>query len=108
LLEAAGKWMGMYDMYQIIFLLRLFTPQMDLIEVNGETLTDMSSDELVSKDSGLFVNGDSLGEILDNKIHLKKFMRLTRQCKAVVISRCCHHHNIGPSGAVQTVSSKAP
>jgi hypothetical protein len=30
-----------------------------------------------------------LDEILENKTHLKKFMRLTRQCKAVLISRCC-------------------
>ena len=81
--------MGIYDMNQIFFLFRLFSPQMDLIEVNSETLGDMSSDEFLSKDTGLVINGDSLDEILEYKTHLKKFMRLTRQCKAVLISRYC-------------------
>ena len=63
---------------------------MDLIEVNSETLGDMTSEEVLSKETGLVVNGDSLDEILENKSHLKKFMRLTRQCKAVLIFRCFH------------------
>ena len=81
--------MGIYDMYLIVILLRLFSPQMDLIEVSGETLGDMTSDEVLSKEIGLIVNGDSLDEILENKTHVKNFMRLTRKCKAVLISRCC-------------------
>jgi hypothetical protein len=62
---------------------------MDLIEVSGESRGDMTSDEVLSKETGLVVNGDSLDEILEKKTHLKKFMRLARQCKAVLISRCC-------------------
>ena len=65
--------MGIYDMYQIVILLRLFSPQIDLIEVNSETLGDMTSEEVLSKETGLVVNGDSLDEILENKSHLKKY-----------------------------------
>ena len=65
--------MGIYDMYLIVILLRLFSPQMDLIEVSGETLGDMTSDEVLSKEIGLIVNGDSLDEILENKTHVKNF-----------------------------------
>ena len=54
--------------------------------INHNTVEELD-DEEVSKDAGMVVSGDILDEILKNKTCIKRWIRLARLCKAVIICR---------------------
>ena len=65
---------------------RILSTDTQIIMINHNTVEELD-DEEVSKDAGMVVSGDILDEILENKTNIKRWIRLARLCKAVIICR---------------------
>ena len=60
---------------------------MKILEVKRGNIEQITEKELLSTETGMVVDGDSLDFILESNTYLRKWIRLTRHCKAVLISR---------------------